>query len=115
MSTKEEMLFEYLNKNHRGKDMKVHSKELEERFGIGSSTVRRYINKLRKSGVPVCSDSKGYWIAISPEEINGTVKRLGAFTREVDNARTGLAFATIQMRSVTRVREESIEITVKVK
>ena len=49
MSTKEEMLFEYLNKNHRGKDMKVHSKELEERFGIGPSTVRRSIKKLRKT------------------------------------------------------------------
>lgn len=45
---------------------------------------------------------KGYWIGMNPKEINGTIKRLGDFTREVDNARTGLAFATIQMRSVKR-------------
>jgi len=115
MSTKEEMIYAYLMKNHQGRKQAVHSKELEDRFGIGSRTVRTYISSLRKAGFPICSNEKGYWIGMNPKEINGTIKRLGDFTREVDNARTGLAFATIQMRSVTRVQEESIEITVKVK
>ena len=43
-----------------------------------------------------------------------TIKRLGDFVGEVNSARTGLAFATIQMRTITKASEESIQITVKV-
>ena len=111
---KEQELYDYLIKNHVGEDNSVHSKKLEKRFGICPRTVRSYINKLRKSGYPVCSDDSGYWIAKNPHEVNKTMKRLGAFAGEVNNVRTGLAFANIQMRSVTRVTEENIHITVKV-
>lgn len=115
MNTKEKNIYDYLKANHIGKTNAIHSKQIEERFGIGSRTLRSYISSMRQEGVPICSNEKGYWIAASPDEIKRTVKRLGDFMGEVDNARTGLAFATIQMRSVTRVQEESIEITVKVK
>ena len=111
---KEQELYNYLVKHHVGKNDAIHSKELEELFGICPRTIRNYINSLRKSGLPVCSDGTGYWIGKDPNEINNTVKRLGNFAGEVNNARTGLAFATIQMRSVTRVTEENIHITVKV-
>ena len=110
---KEKEIYEYLSGNHIGKANAVHSKVLEKHFGISSRTVRRYIGLLRKSGVPICSDDSGYWIAPNPREVNRTVKRLGDFAGEINNARTGLAYATIQMRSVTRIQEE-IHITVKV-
>ena len=97
---KEKEIYEYLLNNHVGKANAVHSKVLEKHFSICPRTIRRYIGSLRKSGIPICSDDSGYWIA--------------ADSKEVNNARTGLAFATIQMRSVTRVKEESIQITVKV-
>ena len=111
---KAQELYDYLAENHNGKDFAVHSKELEDQFKICPRTVRTYINKLRKSGLPICSNEKGYWIANNPEEVNKTVKRLGDFAGEVNNARTGLAYATIQMRRVTKIREENIHITVKV-
>ena len=111
---KEQQLYDYLIKNHTGKDNAVHSIELEKRFKICPRTVRTYINNLRKSGYPICSDDSGYWIAANPKEVRKTIKRLGDFAGEVNNARTGLAYATIQMRSVTRIREENIQITVKV-
>ena len=112
--SKDKELFDYLVENHKGKANAVHSKMLEKRFNICPRTVRTYINKLRKSGLPICSDDSGYRIATNPREVNKTVKRLGDFAGEVNNARTGLAYATIQMRSVTRIREENIHITVKV-
>ena len=95
---KDQELYDFLVENHKGKD----------------NAVRTYINKLRKSGLPICSDDSGYWIATNPREVNKTVKRLGDFAGEVNNARTGLAYANIQMRSVTRIREENIQIPVKV-
>lgn len=110
----EQKLLEFLTNNHTGIDNAVHSKVLEKRFDISSRTIRRYINNMRKSGIPVCSDATGYWIAANPKEANKTVKRLGDFVGEINNARTGLAVAAIQMRSVTKITEKNIQISVKV-
>ncbi len=110
----EQKLLEFLTNNHTGIDNAVHSKALEKRFDISSRTIRRYINNMRKSGIPVCSDATGYWIAANPKEANKTVKRLGDFVGEINNARTGLAVAAIQMRSVTKITEKNIQISVKV-
>ena len=111
---KEQELLDYLIVNHTGKVDAIHSKDLEAKFNIASSTVRRYVSNMRKSGIPICSDETGYWIAANPGEVNGTIKRLGNFMGGVGNAKTGLAYATIQMRSVTKIKEEKIQITVKV-
>lgn len=110
----EEKILDFLTKNHMGKANAVHSKVLEKRFGLCSRTIRRYINNMRKTGVPVCSDDTGYWIGANTKEVTKTIKRLGDFAGEVNNARTGLAVATIQMRSVTKISQKDIQITVKV-
>ena len=111
---KEIEILAFLNSKHVGKDKAIHSKKLEKKFNICHRTVRTYISNLRKSGVPICSDETGYWIAKDPKEATKTVKRLDNFVGEVNSARTGLAIAAIQMRSITRVTEENIQITVKV-
>ncbi len=111
---KEQALYDYLIKHHVGENNAVHSRKLEKHFDICPRTVRSYINKLRKSGYPVCSNDTGYWIAANPDEVNKTVKRLGNFAGEVNSVTTGLAFANIQMRNVTKITEESIHITIKV-
>ncbi len=111
---KELELLEYLMDKHIGKDKAIHSKKLEKRFNICPRTVRKYINDMRKAGIPVCSNEKGYWIAKTPEEAQKTVKRLDTFVGEVNSARTGLAVAAIQMQSVTTIKEEHIQITLKV-
>ena len=111
---KEQELLDYLIGNHKGKENAIHSKELETRFNICSSTVRRYVSSMRKSGIPICSDETGYWIGKTAGEVNKTIRRLGVFMGGIGNARTGLAYANIQMRSITKVKEENIQITVKV-
>lgn len=112
--TKEQELCDFLLAKHIGKDKAIHSKKLEKRFEICPRTVRTYVNNLRKSGIPICSNEKGYWIAKDPNEAHQTVKRLGDFVGEINSARTGLAVAAVQMRSITTITEESIRITVKV-
>ncbi len=111
---KEMEIYEFLVNKHTGHDKAVDSKKIEKKFDICPRTVRKYINILRKSGYPVCSDGKGYWIAKDSDEANRTVKRLGDFAGEVNNARTGLVFAAIQMRNASKVTEGSVQITVKV-
>ena len=111
---KEIAILDYLNAKHVGKDKAIHSRKLEKKFNICPRTVRTYISNLRKSGVPICSDDSGYWIAKEPKEATKTVKRLDNFVGEVNSARTGLAIAAIQMRSITKVTEENIQITVRV-
>lgn len=98
-----EQLYNYLMENHQGRENAVHSKDLEDRFKISPRTIRNYINSMRKSGKPICSDEKGYWIGINPKEIDGTIKRLGDFAGEVSDARMGLSFANIQLRSVVGI------------
>ncbi len=112
--TKEQELCFYLMDKHVGKAKAIHSRKLEKRFHICPRTVRTYVNNLRKSGIPICSNDKGYWIAENPNEANQTVKRLGDFVGEINSARTGLAVAAVQMRSITQITEERIRITVKV-
>ena len=111
---KKNELYRFLLSNHKGRGNAVHSKELEEKFDLCPRTVRNYVNALRKSGKPICSDETGYWIGINPKEINHTIKRLDNFVGDVNCTKTGLAFATIQMQSVTKVTEENIHITIKV-
>ena len=112
--TKEQKLYDYLMAKHVGQNNAVHSKKLEKRFNICPRTVRTYVNNLRKSGYPICSDDTGYWIAKDPKEATRTAKRLGNFAGEINNVKTGLTVAAIQMRSVTKITEENVLITVKV-
>ena len=112
--TKEKELYDYLKAKHVGQDKAVHSRKLEKRFNICPRTVRTYVNNLRKSGKPICSDDTGYWIAKNPGEAHKTAKRLGDFAGEIYSVKTGLAVAAIQMRTVTKITEENVLITVNV-
>ena len=114
MLNKEQLFFEYLMMNHQGKDAAIHSKDLEMLFGICPRTLRYYVSNLRKCGIPICSDDRGYWIGTNSQEINGTIKRFGGYINELGNVKAGLAYANIHMRSRPQIHKESIEITVRV-
>lgn len=106
---KEEEIYDYLRKNHTGKDNAVHSCDLEDLFGLSGRGIRRKVSSLRQNGYPVCSDRTGYYCAQTQREINDTVARLNEFVTKLANARTGLLGAEV-------CREEGpvIEITIKV-
>ena len=70
--TKEQKLYDYLMAKHVGQDNAVHSKKLEKRFNICPRTVRTYVNNLRKSGYPICSDKQRQdrsYCCCNPDEI----------------------------------------------
>lgn len=88
-------LCEYLKKYHRGQGTPISSRRLERVSGASGRTVRKYVNRLRQDGQPICSDRNGYYYADGQEEVNETVSRLNGFMTRVGNARTGLMYAKI--------------------
>ena len=96
---------EYLRQNHIGKENAI-----QKLFMLDGRNIRRKISALRQDGFPICSDETGYYYADNQKEINHTVCRLNELVTKVSNARTGLLFA-----SVLSEKEQTIEVTIKVK
>lgn len=95
MADFEQEILACLQEAHKGKEHAIHSKQLEKKFGVTGRSLRRKVAHLRQSGVPICSDSTGYYIAEVQDEINDTVNRLNKFVTGISNARTALLFSTV--------------------
>ena len=65
-------IYEYLTKNHVGKENAVYSKELEQRFSVSDRALRRMISALRREGCPICSGCTGYYLGKSHKEAGET-------------------------------------------
>ena len=87
----------FLEKHHTGREKAVSSKELERLFYLDGSSLRRYINRLRQDGNPICSDENGYYYAANQQEINATVRRLNGMVTHISNARNGLLYASVML------------------
>ena len=107
---KEKEICDYLKKNHIGKERAVHSEELERLFSLSDRGVRRRISELRKKGVPICSNEKGYFYADTQKEINSSVSHLNELLLGISNARTGLMHASV----LPEIRKE-IRVTIVLK
>ena len=105
--TTEQTIKKYLRSNHKGESKAIHCDEIGKVFNLDPRTVRRHINNLRSSGVPICSSDKGYWYGKNSEEINRTIRHLTNISNEINDTRAGLIVASIKMRSITEI---SIEI-----
>ncbi len=93
--------------NHKGESNAVHLKDLERAIQIEPRTIRRHINDLRQSGVPICSSDKGYWIGKSPSEVVKTVKRLSDIADGINSTRAELLVTSVRMLNISEI---SIEI-----
>lgn len=56
------------------------AKELGILFGVDGASIRRIINEYRSDGIPICSNSNGYYYSEEPEEI---VKTIGSLKRRI--------------------------------
>jgi biotin operon repressor len=81
---------EYLKGFHRGESRAVSSRELEAAFGISGRELRGTVNRLRVSGVPICSSEYGYFYAADEAELNRTVRPLTSRIKKIAEARSGL-------------------------
>ena len=80
----------YMKTEHSGEQNAVVSKEIERRFNIKGSEVRALVNELRCQGVPICSNSKGYFYATNRDEVESTVNHLNSRIGKIVEARNGM-------------------------
>lgn len=87
----EEAFCDFLEKNHKGYQKPISSKSLEIFFGLKGSEIRKLVNSLRCKGVPICSDSDGYYYASNQQELKATIMQLDSRINQIAKARDGLA------------------------
>lgn len=102
MTERENQIYAFLKSSHIGKDNAVFSKVLEDAFGIGGRDVRRAVGALRREGIPICSNEKGYFLPMEQTEINRTVRRLGGLASSISDTKTGLIIASAISQSETQ-------------
>ena len=105
MTTKQK-IHKYLLR-HRCEKNAVHLKELERVIQIEPRTIRRHINDLRQSGVPICSSDKGYWIGKRPSDVIRTISRLSEMTDGINSTKAELIVTSVRM---LKIKELMIEI-----
>ncbi len=92
-------IYDYLKQNHIGKENAVFSKELEQRFSLGSRSLRRVISGLRKEGCPICSGCTGYYLGKSRKDAGKTADWLNELAG-------GIAESGKTMKEIAREPEE---------
>lgn len=76
---KDHYIYDYLRENHLGGKNAITSRQLQDLFDMDGRDLRSYIRLLRKGGYPVCSDSRGYFVAKDQKEIDATIYRLETY------------------------------------
>lgn len=90
-----EGLAAYLKDFHTGEAKAVCSKELEWRFHLRGSELRKEINAMRGNGIPICSFRSGYYYAETAEELRRTTRQLQSRIKKIARAERGLRKALV--------------------
>ena len=94
----DDQVIEYLKNYRVGEANAVTSRELERIFHLRGAELRKMVNRLRRKGIPLCSDAQGYYYAETEEELNHTVRQLLSRSREIAAAAVGMMKALPQYR-----------------
>ena len=75
-----ELLAEHLKRYHPCALCAATSRELERTFSIKGTELRQLVNQLRRAGIPIASNSSGYFYAATEQEVRATI---GHLTRRI--------------------------------
>lgn len=105
-----ETLAEHLRRYHRGRDKAVTSRELEAAFNVRGIELRNLVNTLRRGGVPIGSDSNGYFYAATEQEVRATIAHMTHRISGIAAAIHGLTLSLEQFdtRQMTMLPEERV-------
>lgn len=81
-----------------GNENRITSAEISQRLGISGVEIRKQINSLRCDGKPIASDSKGYYIATDPIDLEHTIASFNSRIHQMIRAREGLKNAQRQFK-----------------
>ena len=90
---KEERILEYLKALCSGRSRAKKSPEIECALGISSNELRKYINRLRRKGIPIGSGRNGYFYAVTAGEVYATICQLRVMEQGLKGAIIGLECA----------------------
>ena len=85
-----EMIEAYLASFCYGREGITSSQIIEQQLGIDGIDLRVSINQLRRRGVPIASESKGYFYAASYQDLEPTLRHLRHRRAAIDAAIEGL-------------------------
>jgi len=86
MNEKKKKLLEVFQKFHVGAGNACSINRLSVFLGINRSSVRNYLFELREGQIPLCSNSNGYYLASTQEELDETIAFLSNRTLELQRA-----------------------------
>lgn len=92
-----DLVTNYIASHSSGRKNPVYGRNIASALGVSGVEVRRLINMARCSGNPICSCSRGYYIAESREEIEKTIDSLRGRVAVMNMAADGLQ-RTLEVR-----------------
>ena len=101
--TQDDYIAEHLKHFHCGERNIVVSSQLEVIFGLSGSDLRRAVNRLRGSGIPICSSDHGYFYAENELELKRTISQLRSRIRKIAFAERGLTRALRDMEDTGQI------------
>ena len=105
MNMIERMVYEAIP---HGKENAIYSSEIEGITGLKGSDVRLTVNRLRTTGVPICSSKRGYFIAENPSDILETIEMLNGRCNAILSASNGLNNYYLSLCKEKRLQSEGI-------
>jgi hypothetical protein len=85
----------------KGENNRITSAELSRLTNIAGSTIRQIVNNSRANFIPIASDSYGYFVAETPDELDHTIAQINSRIHKMIQAREGLKKAQRLMKEAT--------------
>lgn len=82
----------------KGESNRITSTEISKLANISGATIRQIVNDSRANFIPIGSDSDGYFIAETPEELDHTIAQINSRIHKMIQAREGLKKAQRLMK-----------------
>nr|WP_326183631.1 hypothetical protein [uncultured Oscillibacter sp.] len=87
---KKEALKNCLYSGHRGRSKAISGDSLRRELHMTEKEMRKCVNRLRREGVPICSDQTGYFYAQSADEVLTTIQFLLKMRQGLESAIMGM-------------------------
>ena len=87
----------------KGASKRITSAEIGQLTSLKGAAIRQIINNSRANFIPIASDSNGYFLAETPEELNHTIAQINSRIHKMIEAREGL-------KKAQRLMEEALNV-----
>ena len=87
---KAELIGDFLRENNTSEENAINAGDLCILFNCHKQDLRRFINHLRRSCLPICSSNNGYWYSEKVEDIDITLIALKSRVDGINRAIEGL-------------------------